>query len=99
MIRSKIWTPDGPICMDTISFLNGILTLLKVYKAVMTVDINNRTGYEVAVKYLKIKENPDRMDELRADFEYETNLMKTLNHPNVVKLLGLASNLLGTDFE
>ena len=65
----------------------------------MTVDINNRTGYEVAVKYLKIKENPDRMDELRADFEYETNLMKTLNHPNVVKLLGLASNLLGTDLE
>ena len=60
----------------------------------MTVDINNRTGYEVAVKYLKIKENPDRMDELRADFEYETNLMKTLNHPNVVKLLGLASNRL-----
>ena len=54
----------------------------------MTVDINNKTGYEVAVKYLKIKENPDRMEELRADFDYETNLMKTLNHPNVVKLLG-----------
>lgn len=59
-----------------------------VYKAEMTVDINNKTGYEVAVKYLKIKENPDRMEELRADFEYETDLMKTLNHPNIVKLLG-----------
>ena len=59
----------------------------------MTVDINNKTGYEVAVKYLKIKENPDRMEELRADFDYETNLMKTLNHPNVVKLLGWASDI------
>ena len=54
----------------------------------MTVDINNGTGYEVAVKYLKLKENHERMEELRADFEYETDLMKTLNHPNIVKLLG-----------
>ena len=67
---------------------NQLLILFKVFKAEMTVDINNGTGYEVAVKYLKLKENHERMEELRADFEYETDLMKTLNHPNIVKLLG-----------
>ena len=36
----------------------------------MTVDINNRTEYEVAVKYLKFNEKPNRMDELRADRMY-----------------------------
>ena len=54
----------------------------------MIVDVNTDEGYEVAVKYLKLKDKPgDKVAHLKADFEYETNLMKELNHRYIVKLL------------
>lgn len=84
-------TSDAPREIGEIQYWNNHLLGRGGYSNVFLGQMKNMSGFHVAVK--RIRESMDTIsEEDKVKLRVEGNIMKQLQHPNVVKLIAFAEN-------